>query len=369
MRELASLARVRRVERRHVLMGWEVGLLKTVGDWPVVTTVLRGNRARTGVRPFDPHRDLKPVAELIAVAFKGRLAPDGDIALAEMRRVARWGPLVWWLYWPWLSRSVVAPGFVWVEHGTVVGNVSLRRALEWGGFFVGNVAVHPDWRGRGIARALMKAALEELSTRGGRWVGLEVRADNQVAGRLYRHLGFREVGRTLHMLRPAGLPWGRIPPTFPAMRRGSSQDSTALIDLVHTGVSRSHWPLLELRRSDYRPGWERTLNRWLEGQREAWWVVEENGALCGAVRALHDHGRRPDRLEVLIAPGHSGHLAAPLVQQGVASLRGAPRKMVETVLPSPTEALITALEAFGFRKLRVLVQMRLDLAHRIAVRG
>ena len=335
----------------------------------MVTAVLRRDRARTGVRPFDPHRDLKPVAELIAVAFKGRLTPDGDIALAEMRRVARWSPLLWWLYWPGLSKTVVAPGFVWVEQGTVVGNVSLRRALEWGGFFVGNVAVHPHWQGRGIASALMKAALEEISARGGRWVGLEVRADNHVAGRLYRQLGFQEVGRTLHMLRPTGLPWARIPPAHPSMRRGRSHDSVALVDLVHAVVSGPHRPLLELRRSDYRPGWERTLNCWLEGRREVWWVVEENGVLQGAVRVLHERGRHPDRLELLVAPGHGGRLAAALVQQGVSSLHSVPRKMAETVLPSPTEALVMALEAAGFQRLRVLVQMRLGLAHRIPVRG
>jgi ribosomal protein S18 acetylase RimI-like enzyme len=335
----------------------------------VVTAMLRGGRAQTGVRPFDLYRDLKPVADLIAVAFKDRLAPDGDLALAEMQRVARWGPLLWWLYWPGSRRTVVAPGFVWVEQGMVVGNVSLRRALEWGGFFIGNVAVHPDWQGRGIASALMKAALEEISARGGRWVGLEVRADNQVAGRLYGHLGFREVGRTLHMLRPAGLPWVRNPPSYPSLRRGHSHDRAGLIELVHTVVAGPHRPLLELRRGDYTPGWERALDCWLEGRREVWWVVEEKGALCGAVRALRERRRRPDRLEVLVAPGHGNHLEAMLVQYGVASLRGAPKKMVETVLPSPTEPLVTALEAAGFQRLRVLVQMRLDLVHRISVKN
>jgi hypothetical protein len=37
-------------------------------------------------------------------------------------------------------------------------------------------------------------------------------------------------------------------------------------------------------------------------------------------------------------------------------------------LPSPTEPLVTALEAAGFQRLRVLVQMRLDLVHRIPVK-
>ena len=336
----------------------------------MVTTLLRGDHAQTGARPFDPCRDLRPVADLIAAAFKERLAPDGRRALAHMRRVARWGPLLCWLYWPELGRGAVAPGFVWVEHGSVVGNVSLRRAAEWNGFFIGNVAVHPDWQGRGIASGLMKTALEAISARGGRWVGLEVRADNYVAGRLYENLGFREVGRTLHMLRPAGLPRSKNPPTHPSLRRGRSHDSAALVNLLRAVIPSQHRPLLELRRSDYRLGWERTLNCWLEGQREVWWMVEDDGVLCGAVRALHDHRRRPDRLEVLVAPERSGNrLETTLVQQGVVSLRGSlKKKMVEIVMPGPTESLVAALEAAGFRKLRVLVQMRLDLVHRAPAR-
>jgi hypothetical protein len=119
--------------------------------------------------------------------------------------------------------------------------------------------------------------------------------------------------------------------------------------------------LLELRKADYQPGWERTLNHWFDGRREVWWVDEESGVLRGAVRVLFERGRRPNRLEILVAPEHSGHVEAVLVRQGLASLHGAPRKMVHIVLPSPTQSLVAALEAAGFQRSRRLVQMRLDL--------
>ena len=327
----------------------------------MVAAALRGRRAQNGVRPFDPYRDLGPVAELIVTAFGGKLDPAGQVMLEKMCRGARWGPLLVWLYWPGWSSAAVAPGFVWTEEGRVVGNVSLRRALGWDGFLIGNVAVHPNWQGRGIARALMEAVLEEILARGGRWAGLEVQAGNQQARRLYEHLGFRDVGRTLHMLRPAGLPWAGNSTPHPSLRRGHSHDSEALIELVRAIVPESHRPLLRLPRADYQPGWERTLDCWLRGRREVWWVAEEGGAVRGAVRALHERGRCPDRLEVLVAPEHGGCFETVLVQQGLTSLRGASKKTVETVLPSCTEPLIAALEAVGFQRLRLLVQMRLDI--------
>lgn len=333
----------------------------------MVAAALRGECVRTGVRPFDPYRDLGAVAELVAAAFGDTLDPAGQAALAEMRRVVRWGPLLWWFYWPRWSSMGATPGFVWVEDGRVVGNVSLRRALGWRGFLIGNMAVHPDWQGRGIATALMKVLLDEVRARGGRRVGLEVRADSQVARRLYESLGFQKVGRTLHMLRPAGLPWAGSSSLHPSLRRGRSGDGAELIELVRVIVPESQRPLLELRQEDYQPGWERALDYWIEGRREVWWVVEEGGTICGAMRALRERGRRPDRLEVLVPPEHSGRFDGVLVRQGVASLHGAPKKVVETVLPTPTESLVVALEAEGFQKLRTLIQMRLDLTQRILV--
>jgi ribosomal protein S18 acetylase RimI-like enzyme len=321
--------------------------------------MLRKGRVQTGVRPFNPYRDLGAVAELIGVAFGDRLDPAGRATLDEMRRAARWGALLGWLYSAGGMGST--QGFVWVEEGRIVGNVSLRRALEWNGFLVGNVAVHPDWQGRGIARALMETALDEISTQGGRWVGLEVEADNQVARRLYESEGFRQIGEVLHMLRPAGMPYAGKPSQCPALRRGRRRDSSALIDLVRAVIPMHQRPLLELRLEDYRLGWERTLDQFFEGRREAWWVIEEGGAVRAAVRVLRERGRIPDRLEILVAPEQSGRFEDVLVQWAIAGLRGAPRKAVEILLPNATDALVAALGAAAFQKLRVLVQMRLDL--------
>jgi len=57
-----------------------------------------------------------------------------------------------------------------------------------------NVAVHPERRGLGRGRSLVEAVIEEARAGGARVVFLEVRAGNVVARRLYRHLGFRDLG-------------------------------------------------------------------------------------------------------------------------------------------------------------------------------
>ncbi len=57
-----------------------------------------------------------------------------------------------------------------------------------------NVAVHPERRGLGLGRALVEAVIEQATTGRARVVFLEVRAGNVVARRLYRRLGFHDLG-------------------------------------------------------------------------------------------------------------------------------------------------------------------------------
>lgn len=58
-----------------------------------------------------------------------------------------------------------------------------------------NLAVHPDRRRRGIARALLSAALAQGQRQQVAVVSLEVRPSNRAALSLYHSFGFRQVGR------------------------------------------------------------------------------------------------------------------------------------------------------------------------------
>jgi GNAT superfamily N-acetyltransferase len=318
------------------------------------------------IRSFDPLQDLEPVVELIAAAFGDRLDPTGKATLARMRRFARGGPLFQPL-WLFTGRATAAPGLVWEVDGDIVGNVSLRRARSRGGYLIGNVVVHPDWRGRGIGGALMRAAIDKVSRRGAHWVGLEVRADNGVARQLYEDLGFQEVGRTLHMLRPARAPWERSGLVQGLLRRGSSRDADALVELMLSVIPKEQRPLLEVEERDYRPDWTRALEHWLRGEREVWWVVDRGEGICAAARVVRRSGRFPNQLEILIQAEHEGRLAPVLIPRGIATLKGSPKKPIEIQLPMPSGQSLGALEREGFERLRVLIQMKRSLKYRVSL--
>ena len=57
-----------------------------------------------------------------------------------------------------------------------------------------NLAVHPDYRRRGLARSLMISLLDHGKTSNFKFITLEVRCSNDAALGLYRQLGFRVVG-------------------------------------------------------------------------------------------------------------------------------------------------------------------------------
>jgi ribosomal-protein-alanine N-acetyltransferase len=61
--------------------------------------------------------------------------------------------------------------------------------------YIANIAIIPEFRGRGIAKQLLCTALTALAADGAVSAGLEVRAGNASAQSLYRSFGFRKVGR------------------------------------------------------------------------------------------------------------------------------------------------------------------------------
>ena len=60
---------------------------------------------------------------------------------------------------------------------------------------VTNVAIHPDYRGRGFAAGLMERLILEVKARGASAMTLEVRPSNTAALALYAKFGLKSVGR------------------------------------------------------------------------------------------------------------------------------------------------------------------------------
>lgn len=101
---------------------------------------------------------------------------------------------------PWPEAAVESeltnPLSLWlvaVEEGQVAGYVGSQSVL--GEADVMNVAVSPEFRRRGVARALLLALERRLAENAVHCLTLEVRASNESAISLYHSLGYVQVGR------------------------------------------------------------------------------------------------------------------------------------------------------------------------------
>lgn len=101
---------------------------------------------------------------------------------------------------PWSEKSIASelnnPLALWlvaVEEEEVVGYIGSQTVPDESDMM--NVAVHPDYRRRGIAEALVTALCDALKERGSVSLTLEVRSSNEPAKALYEKLGFGLAGR------------------------------------------------------------------------------------------------------------------------------------------------------------------------------
>jgi len=153
--------------------------------------------AASHVRPLNILRDLPRVADLIELCFAGNMDSEGQSYVRQMRRASRDASFMRWASNAIESASMPLSGFVWEQDGRIIGNASLVPFRHKGRriYLIANVATHPDYRRKGIARILTERAMQHARQRHGDELWLHVRADNPGAVQMYMDLGFVERAR------------------------------------------------------------------------------------------------------------------------------------------------------------------------------
>ncbi len=323
-----------------------------------------------GLRRFDMRRDLRQLAELIDLAFGSEIEAARSSIVAEMRRLAASGPLLWLANASYATLSPLLGGFVWINDGRLVGNVTLSADHgPRGPWTITNVAVHPDFRRQGIARQLMEAALDEARDRRAPSVVLEVQAANAPAQQLYRELGFEHYQTVTELRLPApNASILRHPPALfdtaptgaPALRKRRPGDWRRLYDFYQAVTTAPVQAVRPVLPEDYQLGIRLRLNRWLDDvmyrcERSEW--ILEQGGIRAVLQVTGQYADAAHRLQIEVRPECQGTGERELLAAGLQRLTRFPeRDVVSTVAASQPQAL-EAFRRAGFRTMRVLDQL------------
>ena len=308
------------------------------------------------LRSLNVFHDLPGVADLVEKCFADTLDQEGRRYLQQMRRAGQDNTFMRWASNAVESASMPLSGYVWEENGEIIGNVSLipYRHRKKKIYLIANVAVRPDYRRRGIGRALTVKAMQHARERHAAATWLHVRADNPGAIALYIGLGFKELARRTQ--------WQAKPD------RNASTDG---LEITITNRRMPDWPeqksWLERIYPDLltwyqtmpwrslRPGLEPAIYRFFMDYEVRHWVARTDGGITGTLswQANFDHN---DRLWAAVPPqGSERDLTALLLN---ARIKLPWRQTL--VLDYPAGENDASIEAAGFRPNRTLLWMKLQ---------
>lgn len=318
----------------------------------VVTSSISSSQLKQ-LRPFDPNRDMLAVANLIESCFATTLDPDGKRYLRHMRAIAKRKGANRWIS---MATSVNTPpmaGYVWEEAGEIVGNLSLVPFLSQGSRInmIANVAVHPDHRRRGIARALTTAALEKSQKRFTSATWLQVRHDNQAAINLYLGMGFKpRAQRTTWVSSPRSLR-GQAPlKTRVTLRRSHHwPDQNLWLDKNYPPALRWYFPI---KLTSMRPGLWGWIYCFFNEIDVRHWAVENGQELLG-VLSWQRTRRYADQVWLAASSEHEDLVLKSVLPY----LRREQQLNRPIVLDYPHNRAISTLREAGFEPTSTLIWM------------
>lgn len=314
-----------------------------------------GNAPPPNLRPFDLSRDLLAVADLVELCFKESLDADGRLYIRQMRQAARSGRLLNLAAAASGGMDTPPGGFVWIEADNLVGNLSLIpvHAQGFTRYLIANVAVHPEFRRKGIARALTQAAIARAERSRAREIWLQVDEYNQAAQTLYTNMGFaKQAHRATWQAKPQS---GRVMPDrrqigVRVQQKADWEQHRLWLDDLYPQQIRWNLPMAI---KQFQPGWRGSFQRFLGERRSRQWAAHRGDELL-AILTWQSSSSHSDHLWLATNAANEAEALPVLLTHVHLSLR-ADRNLV---LNYPAGRGNSLFEEAGFSHLRSLIWMQ-----------
>ena len=319
-----------------------------------------------GLRSVRLRQDLAQIADLIELSFDLQGDATGRSAVREMRSLAKSGPLLWALANLEPGVRSMHQGFVWIDpiSERLIGNVSIYKVPIKDTLVIASVAVHPEFRRRGIALKMMEAAMALAQQKQATEVWLQTEADNFGAQNLYFKLNFKE--------RRVFQRWQWYPTNSLVIpeRRNSSPDIT----LVSGNDWRQIYEIAQTTRPNHQGGlgWLRpttkdaftkTVSEHLMNiigfQNRQWYIARawsEPSKIIGAFSLYSTFGTRYHHMEMLVAPEHQGRIEIDLITYAMRQTADTRRGII-IEHPADDKHTLELLPTLDFQHKRSLMHM------------
>ena len=311
------------------------------------------------LRPFDPSRDMRAVADLVELCFADTLDPDGQQYLRQMRMAAESPRFLSWSISQASANNLPTSGYVWVEEGRLVGNLSLIPFLFHSRryYLIANVAVHPDFRRKGIGRQLTNRGIEYARQKGAPAVWLQVREENLPAVDLYRNLGFSERARRTTWLSQRD-PVSQSPSPSVAITASARKDWAQHCSwLERTYPPELAWHFsIDLK--ELRPGWVGAFQRFFSQVNLHQWAASQDGQPRGFLSRVGNFNFA-DSLWLAVPPESDDSVTYSLL----AHARQHSSRRRALALDYPAARATQAIQDAGFYAHQTLIWMTLDFTH------
>ena len=323
----------------------------------------------SGLRPFNPLRDIRPVTELIELSFAQDLDPSSRQMLNEMRTLA-WllGPLFWLLNRIDSPLTDILGGYVWVEEGTIIGNVTVHRRYKGRkGWFISNLAVHPHHRRKGIAHRLTMEGIQLAKSRAAQRVSLEVRANNARAQKLYEKLGFAKVDSVSRMKLERVSSVDLVPSGEYEIRTARADEWRKVYQLTQDTLSPGAREITPVKEEDHRLNFAQRLvssiGNLLKGRMVHRWAAVRDDRFVGLI-AVHTGGLLlPHSLTMMVHPDYRGKVEETLLAKALLTLGTYPPRPLSATIQPSYEEIVDLFRRCGFVEQETLDLLTLPLRH------
>lgn len=326
------------------------------------------------IRRFQLPGDVPLMLDIIRPAFEYPDHPEWNVQPDEVENMVDMLDTLRRLWPLFRVLRAVSPGlrhmmegFIWEEDGQPVGLVNVIQRGTSPTWTIGNVAVLPAYRRRGIAQQLIAASVDLARQHGAEAVILDVVAGNMPAVKLYENLSFTAYRGSFILERPADTPppaanSDPLPPdvTLAPLAPFDWRSRYELADRLTPDTIRTFEPV-DARRFR-QPLALRLVGRPILGlmglKVRRYGLRDTSGTLLGSggLQARTRPGG-VNELWMMLDPAH-GHLAEPLLNRLLTEVVAlSPGRRIEMQMPGWQEAAIQAALAHDFRQMYAFTGM------------